>query len=317
MPKGWIKAIPLLLLLLSCAPPPYLANRAAIEKAMPERKVIAARRGCDVCHRIFAERLVYKYYPVRISHKAHARLGIECTFCHRGAPSSTKTNDYLMPAGHGFTDKTSEERVDRNPCRVCHIYSSPFMRKEKRSAICRSCHPSYSTDKPLPYQWIKLNTNLTNNHKAHYDRGIPCLRCHVGFDMLEAPVQNYIPKMDICNECHADGGRKGEAGPSEIDSIVTAGRLYRLNCSVCHGMEGRGNGVMVRYFGAGLTPRDLTDPVHMAKRSDQQLHDVILKGGVEMGLSERMPAWEGLLNEDEVAELVRYIRHISSEPERP
>ena len=317
MPVNRTIFILFLFFLFACAKPqPYVASMAALEKHQPKRETISARKGCDVCHKIFAERLVYKYYPVRISHKSHSRLGIECNFCHRGAKSSMKTNDYLTPAGHGFTDKTSENASDRNPCRICHIYSSPFMKKEKRSAICRSCHSSYSTDKPLPYRWVKFNTNLINNHKAHYDRGVPCLRCHVGFDLLEEPVQNYIPKMDICYECHADVERKADVRPTDqVEPLEAAGRIYILNCSMCHGADGKGGGAMAAFFRAGLTPRDLTDSAHFAKRSDQQLRDVILKGGVEIGLSERMPAWEGLLSEEEVQSLVTYIRRISRKPE--
>lgn len=319
MVKEWIKIAPLLFIFFACAPakpvPQYMASKAVLEKLQPNREIIPARKGCDVCHRVLTERVVYKYYPVRMSHKSHAKLGIECIFCHRGASASARVDDYLVPAGHGFSVKTSEgASQDKNPCRVCHIYSSPFERKDRREAKCKACHPSYSSGKPLPYKWVKFNTNLVNNHKAHYDRGIPCLRCHVGFDLVEEAVQNYIPKMDICNECHgAAVERKIEVG-AEAGVTEAASRLYRLNCAMCHGLEGKGDGPVASFFRAGLTPRDLTDSAHMAKRTDQQIHDVILKGGLEIGLSEKMPAWEGLLKEDEISSLVQYIRNISEKP---
>ncbi len=314
MVKEWIKVVPLLFIFFACAPAPYMASKAVLEKLQPNREIIPARKGCGVCHRVLAGTVAYKYYPIRISHKSHAKLGIECIFCHRGASTSARVEDYLVPAGHGFTAKTSEGTLlDKNPCRVCHIYSSPFERKDRREAKCKACHPSYSSGKPLPYKWVKFNTNLINNHKAHYDRGIPCLRCHVGFDMVEEAVQNYIPKMDVCYECHEAAVERKIEGSAE-GGDTGAGRLYRVNCAMCHGPEGKGNGPVAAFFRAGLTPRDLTDSAHMAKRTDQQIHDVILKGGLEIGLSEKMPAWEGLLKEDEISSLVQYIRNISEKP---
>lgn len=292
-----------------------MASRAVLEKLQPNREIIPAKKGCGVCHRVLTGMAVYKYYPVRISHKSHARLGIECIFCHRSAPTSVRVEDYLLPAGHGFTAKTSEgASQDKNPCRVCHIYSSPFAGKYRREAMCKACHPSFLSGRPLPYNVVNFRTTLINNHKAHYDKGIPCMRCHVGFDLVEDVVQNYIPKMDVCYECHGAAVERKPEERAEGGDTGTAGRLYRINCAMCHGPEGKGNGPVAALFGAGLVPRDLTDSVHMAKRTDQQLHDVILKGGLEMGLSEKMPAWEGLLKEDEISLLVQYVRRISEKP---
>lgn len=276
--------------------------------------VMQARRGCDVCHRVFRERYVYKYYPVRISHKTHAGLGIGCTFCHRGASSSTYTGDYLMPAGHNLDRSSEDPANDKNPCRVCHIYFSQIEKNDRRiPAKCSTCHPDYSDEKPVHFRWVTLNTNLINNHKTHYEKGIPCLRCHAGFDLVEDTIPNYIPKMDICTECHRGGkfnasGRFKDEGGGDYK---VARRLFSQNCAMCHGPNGKGDGPVAAFFKAGLRPRDLTDSSHMAKRTDGQLYDVIMKGGPEIALSVRMPAWEGLLKEEEVNELVRYIRYIS------
>lgn len=309
---NWIKGVPILLLLFACAQPqPYIASRAFLEKLQPGREIIPARKGCDVCHKIFADRFVYKYYPIRISHKAHAGLGIECVFCHRGASSSTKVNDYLIHEGHGFANKPFEKiSQDKNPCKICHIYSSASEKEDGRMpGTCKTCHPSYSEGKPLPYRWWRLNTNLVSNHKTHYDRGIPCLRCHPGFDLMEETTLGFTPKMDICNECH--GAERIEEKRKEAEPAETAKLLYLRNCAMCHGRDGKGDGQVAAFLKKGLRPRDLTDSAFMTNRTDEQLRDVISKGGPALSLSERMPSWEGLLNEDEVAELVRYIRRIS------
>ena len=62
-----------------------------------------------------------------------------------------------------------------------------------------------------------------------------------------------------------------------------------------------------------LKPGDLTDPARMARRTDEQLFDVIFYGGPELTLSERMPAWTGLLSKDEVNLLVKYVRSLSAD----
>lgn len=317
-----LKAVPLFIILFACAQPqPYVASRAILDKLQPGREIIPARKGCDTCHKIFAQRLTDRYYPVRISHKTHTGLGIECIFCHRAASSSTQINDYLMPEGHGFVknpfDKAPRDTQDKNPCRACHLYSSDFGKKDRLiPAACNTCHPSYSDKKPLPFIWWQRTTNLINNHSTHYSKGIPCLRCHPGFDMMDSTTLNFTPKMDICNECHAGGERKEAIKVDEADPFKAAKLLFSQNCAMCHGIDGKGGGAIGRFFKAGLRPRDLTDTSYMSKRTDWQLHEVILKGGPELGLSERMPAWEGLLGEGAVTELVRYIRYISGTPSK-
>lgn len=305
-----------LLFLFACARPlPYVASMAVLEKLQPNREVLPASRGCSICHRIFTERFAYRYYPVRISHKAHAKLGINCTFCHRKAASSTNTGDYLMPEGHNFKSRTSVGYMDNNPCRVCHLYFSDIGKKDRRiPAGCRTCHPSYAGGEPLPFIWWKYRTNLTNNHKRHFDMGLPCLRCHVGFDKMDDTTLAFTPKMDICYECHGAAGERkiveGDKGP-----IEAARALFLQNCATCHGVDGKGDGPTGAFFKAGLRPGDLTDSSRTGKRTDQQIHDIILKGGPELNLSERMPAWEGLLTEEDVVVLVKYIRHISDRHE--
>lgn len=317
MPVARILFISSLFFISACAKPqPYVASLAVLQKLQPDRETVPAPKGCSLCHKVIGENLTYKYYPVRLSHKSHTRLGITCTFCHRKASKSTATADYLMPEGHGFSVKTSERQLDTNPCKACHIYSSDFGKKDRRlPAGCNTCHPSYSADRPLAYKRWKYRNNLTNNHKRHFDIGIPCIRCHVGFDMMDDTTLTFTPKMDVCNECH---GALGERRQIEADTspLGLARAVFLQNCAMCHGVAGKGDGAVGAFFKAGLRPKDLTDPILMSRRTDRQIYDIIEKGGPEMGLSERMPAWEGLLTEDDTGALVKYIRYLSGTPTR-
>ena len=49
----------------------------------------------------------------------------------------------------------------------------------------------------------------------------------------------------------------------------------------------------------------------MKSRTDVFLRDVIMKGGSVMGLSSFMPAWRGILKEEEIQDLVNYIRSLA------
>lgn len=75
-------------------------------------------------------------------------------------------------------------------------------------------------------------------------------------------------------------------------------------CVTCHGAGGKGDGAAA----AGLNPkpRDLTQ----TKRNDAELKTIIQKGGPSAGLSPLMPPWGGSLSEQEVNNLISFIRSL-------
>jgi mono/diheme cytochrome c family protein len=100
---------------------------------------------------------------------------------------------------------------------------------------------------------------------------------------------------------------------SNADADIEQGRLiYRENCAPCHGDSGKGDGVGARSL--PVRPADHTDGGVMSSRRDAFLRDVIAKGGSAMGLSSFMPAWQGVLKEEEIQDLVGYIRSLALPP---
>jgi mono/diheme cytochrome c family protein len=89
-------------------------------------------------------------------------------------------------------------------------------------------------------------------------------------------------------------------------------RIYRENCAPCHGVSGRGDGVGAQSL--PVRPADHTDGKLMGARSDVFLQDVITNGGSATGLSSFMPAWKGIFKEDEIRDLVAYIRSLAQPP---
>lgn len=82
---------------------------------------------------------------------------------------------------------------------------------------------------------------------------------------------------------------------------------YKAQCEFCHGAEGRGDGPS----GAGLTPpaTDLTAPAFQAT-SDAYIYFRIADGGEP--LSSSMPAYGDSLSEDQIWELITFIRTFGS-----
>jgi mono/diheme cytochrome c family protein len=95
--------------------------------------------------------------------------------------------------------------------------------------------------------------------------------------------------------------------PVEPDPAADARQIFRVRCSVCHGQEGRGDGP----GGAALTPkpRVLTDSVWQDATKDEQLREIIVKGGAAVGKSPGMPSNPDLEQKpDVVNQLVKIVR---------
>lgn len=100
-----------------------------------------------------------------------------------------------------------------------------------------------------------------------------------------------------------------QANPSE------GKRLFRYYCAVCHGVTAKGDGVNSENLAP--PPWDLTDPEHMARRTDQELFEIITGGGPARGLSVCMPVWGKTLSKNQIWNLISYIRSLTSGDSAP
>lgn len=86
----------------------------------------------------------------------------------------------------------------------------------------------------------------------------------------------------------------------------TAADNYKTYCVQCHGMKGNGQGINVRDM--SVQPRDHTDAKAMSARSDDTLFKVIKEGGLSIDKSVLMPPWGDSLSDDEMHDMVQYLR---------
>lgn len=95
-------------------------------------------------------------------------------------------------------------------------------------------------------------------------------------------------------------GIKGDpaAGKAKYDQL----------CATCHGATGKGDGAAAAALNP--KPRNFQDAAVMSKKTDAYLKTIIQKGGAAAGLSPLMPPWGSSLTEQDIANVIAYIRSL-------
>lgn len=89
-------------------------------------------------------------------------------------------------------------------------------------------------------------------------------------------------------------------------------QLYAHYCAVCHGSEGTGTGRNAPYLEQmGRAPRDHTDVWYMNRLSDVELYRAISEGKLREGEPPFMPWWGHTLTEQDIWDLVAFIRSLA------
>jgi mono/diheme cytochrome c family protein len=90
---------------------------------------------------------------------------------------------------------------------------------------------------------------------------------------------------------------------------------YEANCAGCHGKAGKGDGPAAATLNP--KPQDHTDGKIMNSLTDQYLFDIIKNGGMAVKKSPIMPANNKKLNDQEIWDVVAYIRSFAVPPYKP
>ena len=89
--------------------------------------------------------------------------------------------------------------------------------------------------------------------------------------------------------------------------------MFDKRCAVCHGAGGAGDGPSADSFQP--RPHNYTDPAWQASVTDDQIKEIILKGGAGVGKSPAMPGNPQLADHQDVLDgLVQIIRGFGKHP---
>jgi hypothetical protein len=92
--------------------------------------------------------------------------------------------------------------------------------------------------------------------------------------------------------------------PMTAETVKSGERLYQQNCASCHGVSGLGNGPAGRTLNP--PPSNIAALTKMPMATDGYLYWSIAEGGVPLGTA--MPAFKGVLNENQIWEIITYLR---------
>ena len=96
--------------------------------------------------------------------------------------------------------------------------------------------------------------------------------------------------------------------PAAATDLVAAKKDFGTFCSKCHGPAGKGDGPSAATL--STKPRDLTDCARMKDITDATVFTAIKEGGESVKLSKDMPAWKEGMEDDEIHDLVAYVRSL-------
>ncbi|MEQ9618944.1 MAG: c-type cytochrome [Deltaproteobacteria bacterium] len=108
-------------------------------------------------------------------------------------------------------------------------------------------------------------------------------------------LQNEVEEAETDNDKDP-----AKASPAEGKEI------FAQNCTPCHGQDGTGEGPTAAALDP--KPRDLTDASYVSTLSNEHLFKVISGGGLAVGKSAAMPAWSNSLSDDDIQDVISYIR---------
>lgn len=81
---------------------------------------------------------------------------------------------------------------------------------------------------------------------------------------------------------------------------------FENTCAACHGPGGKGDGPAAAALDP--KPKNLTDADLLSTQTDDFIYKVISEGGAAVGLSPMMAPWGGVLSEQDIWNVVAFIR---------
>lgn len=93
---------------------------------------------------------------------------------------------------------------------------------------------------------------------------------------------------------------------SQSGDVARGEATYKELCAKCHGPSGKGNGKEAATL--ETKPKDLTDCARMVKFADLDLFRVVKNGGPALDLSKDMPSYSEAMDDDEIYDVIAFVR---------
>jgi mono/diheme cytochrome c family protein len=81
-------------------------------------------------------------------------------------------------------------------------------------------------------------------------------------------------------------------------------QLYEQTCAMCHGPGGKGDGPNAQV----LQPKPANLAIALKGKKDTYLTKLIKEGGASAGKSPLMPAYKGILKDEQIRDLIKYVK---------
>lgn len=117
---------------------------------------------------------------------------------------------------------------------------------------------------------------------------------------------DYNPKQDFQAFQKAQEEAKSGAKAGAV-AEQPGKQTYETYCAACHGIDGKADGPSA--LALNPKPRNFHDKDWQAKVDDAHIFKVIKEGGVSVGLSASMAPWGAAIADDEIKNVVQYVRH--------
>jgi mono/diheme cytochrome c family protein len=105
--------------------------------------------------------------------------------------------------------------------------------------------------------------------------------------------------------------------PLEAADLGRGAELFAANCATCHGSAGWPDPDSALVKGLGVVPADFSDALFNSREGEGEWTLVVKHGGPALGFSEVMPAFGNTLSDEDIENVLAYIKTLGGEHDYP
>jgi len=104
---------------------------------------------------------------------------------------------------------------------------------------------------------------------------------------------------------------------SQAADLDSGAKIFAANCAACHGAAGSPDPDSPLVKNLGVVPADFSDTLFNSREGETEWKLVATYGGAALGFSEVMPAFGGSLSEEDIDNVLAYIKTLGGEHDYP